>query len=316
MEFKGKAWSRTNRAAPSNLIVLLQFPRPLRTARTLWVFSQRLFPIAFGFAVATQGAELAAGPYAWLPARAGDAPDALLHRIPPPPGYRRTESDDSFAAWLRGLPLKPGRPPVYLFNKTLKANQSAHHAVIDMDVGARDLQQCADAVMRLRAEYLYSRGNWDAIRFNFTDGVPARYGLWRRGYRPRLRKGAKTLWRPAARADTSYAGFRSYLEAVYTYAGTYSLSRELEPVKTEDLRIGDVFIQGGFPGHAVLVVDLAERPGTRRKKFLLAQSFMPAQEMHVLARPDGGDPWYTLPFGETLETPEWSFKKSDLKRWP
>ena len=77
---------------------------------------------------------------------------------PPPAGYRRVAAiDSSFAAWLRGLPIKPGKPKVRLYNGETKGNQDAHHAVLDIDTGERDLQQCADALMRLRAEFLRSR---------------------------------------------------------------------------------------------------------------------------------------------------------------
>ena len=64
---------------------------------------------------------------------------------------------------------------------------------------------------------------------------------------------------------------------VFSYAGTASLSRELAPVNYQDMKIGDVFIQGGHPGHAVIVVDIAVHPKTKKKVFLLAQSYMPAQ---------------------------------------
>jgi hypothetical protein len=38
-------------------------------------------------------------------------------------------------------------------------------AVMDLPVGNKDLQQCADAIMRLRAEYLYRPGQFNSIRF-------------------------------------------------------------------------------------------------------------------------------------------------------
>ena len=58
-----------------------------------------------------------------------------------------------------------------------------HLAVIDMDIGERDLQQCADAVIRLRAEYLYGTGQYDKIHFNFTSGFNAQYIKWMQGSR-------------------------------------------------------------------------------------------------------------------------------------
>lgn len=57
----------------------------------------------------------------------------------------------SFGAWLRTLPLKKGTT-VYLYNGRPKENQDAQFAVVDISVGQEDLQQCADAVMRLHAQ--------------------------------------------------------------------------------------------------------------------------------------------------------------------
>jgi len=102
------------------------------------------------------------------------------------------------------------------------------------------------------------------------------------------------------------------------YAGSYSLSQELYKIKDlSEMRIGDVFIEGGFPGHAVIVVDMAINRRTGKKLFLLAQSYMPAQGIHILKNPMNPklNPWYELEFGETLQTPEWTFNKSDLKRF-
>jgi uncharacterized protein DUF4846 len=120
----------------------------------------------------TLAAILTAAPpnaYAWLSRY--EPAHALARRITPPPGYERVlASKGSSAHWLRHLPLKPGRPPVLLYDRRKKPNQGAHVAVVKMDVGRRDLQQCADAVIRLRAEYLWTAGRKDEIHFNFTSG--------------------------------------------------------------------------------------------------------------------------------------------------
>ena len=139
--------------------------------------------------------------FPWL--ESYDTEDMLVNRILPPPGYRRVEVPaGSFADWLRQLPLKKGMPYVKLYNGQRKGNQSAHFAVLNMDVGTQDLQQCADAVMRLRAEYLYQAQRYDLIGFNFTNDFPAEYAKWRSGYRT-AQKGNKTTWVKKAKADGS-----------------------------------------------------------------------------------------------------------------
>ena len=52
------------------------------------------------------------------------------------------------------------------------------------------------------------------------------------------------------------------------------------------MQIGDVLIQGGSPGHAVIVVDMAENPATGEKLYLLAQSYMPAQDIQSAGEPE------------------------------
>lgn len=237
--------------------------------------------------------------YAWR--AAGQPPivqsDTLAARIAPPSGFTRTPAQSgSFAAWLRGLPMKPTGTPVLLFTGTAKARQDVHVGVIDIDVGKRDLQQCADAIMRLRAEWLWSQGRRDAIAFNDTDGK-------RRAF--------------ASTGKSDYASFRKYMDLVFAYAGTYSLDREMKPVPAAEIAIGDVFIKGGFPGHAVLVVDIAIN-AAGEQRFLLVQSYMPAQEMHVLKNPASrdGSPWFATPVTFPFATPEWVFPAGSLKRFP
>lgn len=233
-----------------------------------------------------------------------------------PNGFQRTDADEnSFGAYLRNLPLKPDGAEVLLYDGSTKGHH-IHEAVIDMDIGKKDLQQCADAVMRLRGEYLFEQKQYDNIHFNFTNGFRVDYTKWIEGNRIVV-DGNKTYWSRKSEPSNTYADFRKYMEMIFSYAGTLSLSKELVPVTIEELTIGDVFIQGGSPGHAVIVVDVAENESTKEKIFLLAQSYMPAQETHVLMNLNDAElsPWYKTSFGEKLETPEWTFSSSDLKRF-
>lgn len=243
-----------------------------------------------------------------------DSTGTVASRIASPEGFGRADvTHGSFADWLRHLPLRGFGVPVIIWDGDPKRNQNAHWAVVDIDVGSKDLQQCADAVIRLRAEYLYSSGEYDSIRFNFTSGDTASFRAWIDGTRPVV-EGNSVRWTESNEIDSSYKSFREYLDVVFTYAGTHSLERELKSKDIRNLGAGDVFIQGGFPGHAVIVVDVAENEATSKRVFLLAQSFMPAQDIHILKNPSDADlsPWYPLDFGDSLRTPEWDFSADDL----
>lgn len=238
----------------------------------------------------------------------------ISQRFQPNDGFIRSSlPENSFGYYLRHLPLKPVGTKVYHFDGREKYNQSAQAAVIDMDVGARDLQQCADAVMRLRAEFLWGTGAYSDISFQFTNGFAAPYVRWRNGERIRV-SGNKVNWVGANNTDTSYRAFRKYLNMIFAYAGTLSLARELRSKSLTDIEVGDVLIQGGSPGHAVIVVDKVVHPETNAVRILLAQSYMPAQDIHVLNNPQRDDPWYPIN-AETkrIITPEWTFYAEDLK---
>tara|TARA_B110001450_G_C17557137_1_gene455133 strand:- start:67 stop:1017 length:951 start_codon:yes stop_codon:yes gene_type:complete len=255
-------------------------------------------------------------------------------RILPPTGFTRIIGNDgSFAKYLRNLPLKPHGSEVLLYDGSIKTNYNTYDAVIDMEIGNKDLHQCADAVMRLRAEYLWNHKRYNDIHFNFTNGFRVDYSKWMEGKRMVV-KGNETYWvdkldityvdswflknkLPEALSNT-YQDFWEYMELIFNYAGTLSLSKELIPVDIRDMKIGDVFIWGGSPGHAILVMDIAENSDTKEKTFLLAQSYMPAQETQILQNPNNSklSPWYSVTeISEELNTPEWTFSINDLKRF-
>ncbi len=252
--------------------------------------------------------------YEWV---AYNYKNAMANVISPLIDYQRVKSPkNSFAAWLQHLPIKTDDNTVYLFDGSKKRNQSVQYKVVNIDVGDKDLQQCADAVMRLRAEYLYSSKQTAKIKFNYTNGVTIPFSKWSSGYYPKL-QGNKVVW-VSSQNNASYASFKKYMINIFSYAGTSSLSKELKSVELKDIQIGDVFIKGGFPGHAVIVVDVAQNAKTGDKCFMIAQSYMPAQNIHVLKNPSNTNlsPWYSVAeIKQQIFTPEWTFEATELKRF-
>jgi hypothetical protein len=236
-------------------------------------------------------------------------------RFSPPAGFKRKpEDENSFAYYLRNLPLKPSGSKVRYFNGDIKPS-NVYEAVVDMPISNHNLHQCADAVIRLRAEYFYSIKAFDRISFNLTNGFKMDYSKWIEGNRVVV-NGNETQWKKQAEPSNTFDDFLNYLEFVYMYAGTLSLSKSLHSKSIEEIAIGDVFIKGGSPGHAVLVVDLAENE-MGDKVFLLAQSYMPAQETQILKNNNDTDlsPWYSAMIIGELQTPEWTFEPEQLKTW-
>lgn len=243
----------------------------------------------------------------------------VIGNIPTPAGYvRDAVQDSSWAHYLRNLPLKPEGTPVLLYNGEESGSTSYAYRVVDMEIGDEDLQQCADAVIRLRAEYLYQQKRYEDIHFNFTNGFECNYRTYACGGRVNVKEGKYTNWYHAKHgSDYSYETFREYLDLVFMYAGTYSLSKELCVTTIDKIQVGDVFIQGAFPGHAMIVVDIAQDTITGDKALLVAQSYMPARDIHIVSASDE-TPWFFVKdFFEDgyIYLQSWTFHFFDIKRF-
>lgn len=214
--------------------------------------------------------------------------------IPLPAGFERIAAEPgTFSEYLRNIGLKDSKT-VYLYNGKPKQNQDAQYALLNISVGSQDLQQCADAVMRLRAEYFFALKQFDKIIFYDND---------------------KTTYRFTSPYTRTY--FDKYLNRVFGMCGSASLSKQLKPVADfNNIQPGDVLIRGGFPGHAVIVMDVAVNI-TGEKMYLLAQSYMPAQDIHILKNgtDENSSPWYQVNDDHFIQTPEYTFTKDELKRW-
>ncbi len=239
--------------------------------------------------------------------------NTLQTRISVPEGYERSAADTgSFGDFVRNYPVLADKSPVLLYDGREKVQTSAV-CVFDMYLGNKDLQQCADSVMRIYAEYLRASGQEEKIAFHFVNGFLCDWTSYKCGKRIQV-NGNDVSWGSGGSASDSDETFESYLDTVYSYASTLSLDKESEPVELSDLSIGDIFIVGGSPGHVVMVADVCECDG--KKAFLLAQGYMPAQQFHILKNPAfEDDPWY---YADDIEypfvTPEYVFSEPCLKR--
>lgn len=218
-------------------------------------------------------------------------PFHIIADIPVTEKFTRLRADSaSFAEWLRKRKFKKDKT-VYLYNGEKKQNQLAQFAVLDISVGKKDLQQCADAVMRLRAEYLFDNKKFSEIIF--TDNANNQYQFTRPYTKEHLHQ---------------------YLQRVFGMCGTASLSKQLNNKNINEISPGDVLIRGGFPGHAAIVMDVAVDKAGKRI-FMLAQSYMPAQDIHMLINPSDEklSPWYEIE--KKIVTPEYLFTMWELKKW-
>lgn len=243
----------------------------------------------------------------------------LRSRIQPPKGYRWVdEPQGSFPAFLQEVRLKREGSKILDYNNQPIRNQSEHVAIIDYDVGQKDLQQCADAIIRLRAEYLWEQQRHDDIAFHFTSGHLFRWNDYKKGLRPKISGTSHVRFVSAGPRDDSYAALRRYLDWIFMYAGTISVFRETTPVSSDSqIKPGDILITPGSPGHAAIVAGRA-RNASGQTVYLLAQGYTPAQSIHILTNPFNGrlNPWYQLSVSSAqTKTARYTFYDTNIRTY-
>jgi hypothetical protein len=241
--------------------------------------------------------------------------EGLASRFAAPAGFDRVEvAPRSFGAWLRGLPLAPRGTGVLSFrgDPVLAGDHDNLAAVVAIDAGTRDLMQCADSVIRMHAEWRWSEGARDQS-YRALSGADIPFQRYLAGMRPSVEHNTLAWHRGVALRD-DHAGFRRYLDDVFNWANTISLSAEAKPVPRAELRPGDFFVMPGGPGHAVLVLDVAK--AGNKTALLLGQGFMPAQGFYVV-RPSRASAWFVVePNDLFVDTPFWRpFPWSTLRRF-
>jgi uncharacterized protein DUF4846 len=259
--------------------------------------------------------------YRWLSADNLKFPvpvDSLEARFPTPPGYRRVAVEPgSFGEWLRGLPLAaPGTPVLNNSGETVyPADDPYVAAVVAIDVGVGDLQQSSDAIMRLHAEWLWASDKPDAISYRSASKLDMPFSRWAKGQRL-LPSGPNVFWVVKGKPhDPTYNDFRQYMDAVMLWSNNASLATRASRVSDPaQLTPGDFFLQTRGKGHALLVLDVAEKP-TGERVALLGQALQnPAQSMHVM-RLGHATAWFSMRPPNPVLTPRADeFSWADLSR--
>ena len=241
----------------------------------------------------------------------------ISERVIIPEGYNRVEyPEGSFEEYLRNYKLKKFGSKIINYDDSEYYWQQGHIGILDISVPKNGLQQCADALIRFRSEYLWDNNRKDKIGFNFTSGDYCSWVKYAEGYRPKI-KGNKVTFSKTASANHSKENFYKYLNLIYMYSGTLSLYNELPKIDSaKDLKIGDMLIKGGSPGHIVMICDEAINENGE-KIFLLFQGNTPAQSVHLVKnlKDSSISPWYRLEKDAVIPVSNYTFNNSKFVRF-
>ncbi len=242
---------------------------------------------------------------------------SVKSRVKLPEGFtREVYTEGSFQEYIRNYKLKPFGAKVINYDGSNYFNQIGHFGVLEIPVPENGLQQCADALIRIRSEYLWNKNQKDKIGFNFTSGHYCSWSKYAEGYRPKI-NGNKVTFHKTAKANHSKDNFYKYLNLIYMYSGTISLFNEMPKNNSiEKLKVGDMLIVGGSPGHVVMIADVIENE-LGEKRFLLFQGNTPAQSVHLLKNLEDTSisPWYELKLNSEINIPGYTFYDSKFIRF-
>ena len=157
-------------------------------------------------------------------------------------------------------------------------------------------EQCADMTMRLRAEYLFSRGRYSGIRFRDVNGNTLQY-----------------------HGGSSRKALEKFLKKAYGVCSTLSVSHETTPRKISEVQPGDVLVYPARKlegmGHALIVIDVA-RNG-KKVAIMCAEGNTPTRELHIVRNPCPiSNPWFFFDGDEKiLWISLFHFGKNELRHY-
>lgn len=237
----------------------------------------------------------------------------IASRFRTPKGFSRTDVDKGgFGEFLRNTYLKPHGEQVYYYNGKVKILQNVFDAVVDWDITSNGMTG-SDCIIWFHSEYCYEKGLYEDMVYPLRTGFKMDFTKWLDGYRSIMEEN-EFRWEKTDDLDSSYFALKNFQEFTFAFADVNSILYQCEKSTPEELDFGTVFISKDRWGHGVIVVDVAEDPETGERLFLLAQSFVPAQQMEILQNPARGElsPWYSVEdIKEVLVTPQWTFNRNE-----
>lgn len=241
---------------------------------------------------------LIVGGWCWYSAKTSNPWNAnTIGDIPAPLGYTRVEAEEgSYAQYLRSLPLKKRGTKVQLYTGGEARYQFLSTGVIDQELLSNS-EQCADATMRLRAEYLWSKGRYGDISFRNVNGKKMKYS-----------------------GGGSRKSFEKYMREVYGLCSTFSLYNETEPRAIKNVQPGDILVyptrKGHKYGHALIVVDVAKN-STGKIAIMCAEGNTPARDKHIVRNMNPlKNPWFFLDEDDsTIWISCFHFNKKELRHY-
>jgi hypothetical protein len=257
--------------------------------RLLWILrsSRRITCFGFGTLISC-----------WV-LKANPSPKTI-ESIQPPAGFTRlVAAPQSFARWLRQLPLKPTPSPVLDFRGRIhkKSSDTTIAAVVDLDILGKSMQQCMDIIIRLRAEYLWNQRAFKQISFPLPGGYPLNWFDWQQGYRPQF-QGIQMTLHKKEQPDSSRKCFEKYLCTLFATSHTQQFYHAYSQIEPTEIKAGDFIVKKGNKGHAVLIIDLAVHANGILAA-LIGQGDTPACEFHLLNY-QNNNPWFPLDFTKNI----------------
>jgi hypothetical protein len=258
--------------------------------------------------------------YAWVADASRSRPepvDTVMHRFTRSlSGFRGFPAElGSFAEWLRLLPLAAPATPVRNHRGDIVVPGDDEHlaAVVAIDVGTEDVQQSADVILRLHAEWRWFRSDFRMLYLSDNELElplqPRQNGEHLVDAADQSRESPDA----APQSKREYADFRRYLDRVFARSDAPALLAESVALPPQDLEPGAFFLNDRHPAEVLVVLDVATSP-TGQRRMLLAQALNPAQDLAVI-RPNRDTAWFAVHTDQPVRVPRaHPFAWKDLRR--